>query len=87
MARFREVLFKCDLSDVGFTGKWFVWEKDRLPSNNVRERLDRRVANQAWWSLFPKHSLKHLTHVISNHCPIQVELGICEKRAQTKETF
>lgn len=87
IVRFREVLSKCNLSDVSFTGKWFTWERGRLLSNNVRERLDKGVANQAWWSFFSKHSLKHLTHAMSDHCPIQVELGIREEGHKQKKHF
>lgn len=87
MARFREVLSDCDLSDIGFTDKWFTWERGRLPSNNVRERLDRGVTNQAWWNLFPKHSLKNLAHAIFNHCPLSVDLRVRDSSIQRKNRF
>ncbi|KAH1063383.1 hypothetical protein J1N35_028370 [Gossypium stocksii] len=38
MTVFREVLDECELSDLGFSGRWFIWEKRRLPENNIRER-------------------------------------------------
>lgn len=87
MAKFRKVLSDCDLSNIRFTGKWFTWERGRLPTNNVRERLDRGVANQAWWTLFPKHSLKHLSRAMSDHCLILVDLGIRNEGFMRKNHF
>ncbi|KAA3472950.1 reverse transcriptase [Gossypium australe] len=55
MATFREVMEDCELSDLGFSGKWFTWERGRLAENNIGERLDRGVANPEWWSCFPRH--------------------------------
>lgn len=41
MSAFREVLKECDLSDLGFSGQWFTWERVKLLDSNIRERLDR----------------------------------------------
>lgn len=76
MARFREALNDCNLTDIGFHDTWYTWERGQFSENNIRERLDRGVANQAWWHSFPKYSLKHLHHAIPNHCPLLVDLGI-----------
>lgn len=76
MARFRAVLVDCDLLDIGFSGSWFTWEKGKHLENNVRERLERGVANQEWWGFFPKHSLKLLPHTIFYHFPLLVSLGV-----------
>ncbi|GMJ13202.1 hypothetical protein like AT1G43760 [Hibiscus trionum] len=73
MAAFREVLEDCNLCDLGFNGVWYTWERGRLPENNVRERLDRAVANTGWWDLFQSYSVSHLSHTISDHCPILVD--------------
>ncbi|GMI90334.1 hypothetical protein HRI_002702700 [Hibiscus trionum] len=73
MAGFREVLEDFNLSDLGFNGVWYTWERGRLPENNVRERLDRAVANPSWWDLHQNYSVSHLSHTISDHCPILVD--------------
>ncbi|MBA0861960.1 hypothetical protein Goshw_002977, partial [Gossypium schwendimanii] len=44
---------RTELSSGSFSSKWYTWERGRLPKNNVRERIDRGVANQAWWECFP----------------------------------
>ncbi|KAA3489008.1 reverse transcriptase [Gossypium australe] len=49
--------------DMGFQGTWFTWERGNLPETNIRERLDRWVANE---------NVRHLTHSISDHCPLLI---------------
>lgn len=45
MSAFSNASEECSLSDLGYMGLWFTWENGRLGSNNIRERLDRAVAN------------------------------------------
>ncbi|GMI87724.1 hypothetical protein HRI_002441700 [Hibiscus trionum] len=73
MAKFREVLFYCSLSDIGYSGSWYTWERGRTQANNIRERLDRGVGNGVWWDLFPNFTLNHMTHTISDHCPLLLD--------------
>lgn len=53
---------------MGYTGRWFTWERGRFSSSNLREWLDRDVANPCWLSLFLEFSLDHLNHSFSDHC-------------------
>ncbi|KAH1040059.1 hypothetical protein J1N35_041802 [Gossypium stocksii] len=55
---FRNVLTDCQLTDVEFSGNWFTWEKGNLPETNIRERLDRGVANKEWMAMFPEEDLQ-----------------------------
>ncbi|KAA3453657.1 reverse transcriptase [Gossypium australe] len=83
MAAFRETLEHCELYDLGFSGQWCTWERGRLVDNNIRERLDRGVANTEWWKLFPGYKVSHLQHSFSNHCPIVVDTcGMEELRGE-----
>ncbi|KAA3489871.1 reverse transcriptase [Gossypium australe] len=72
MDAFRKILDDCELADLGFSGQWCTWERGRLVSNNIRERLDRGVANTSWWELFPNFEVCHLQHSFSDHCPLVV---------------
>ncbi|GMI93428.1 hypothetical protein HRI_003012100 [Hibiscus trionum] len=72
MNAFHAAMADCDLTDLGYSGRWYTWEKGRLARNNIRERLDRGMANSSWISIFPSHSVKHLSHTISDHCPILI---------------
>ncbi|KAA3488589.1 reverse transcriptase [Gossypium australe] len=72
MKLFRKVLSECILMDMGFSGRWFMWERGNLPETNICERLDRGVANEEWLAMFPEVSIQHLTHSFSDHCPLLV---------------
>ncbi|KAH1122871.1 hypothetical protein J1N35_006031 [Gossypium stocksii] len=60
----------CGLYDIGYSGRWFTWERGRFLSTNIRERLDRRVTSSEWLNLFTSYRLEHLNHSFSDHCPI-----------------
>lgn len=70
MEVFRTVLEDCDLVDLGYTGRWYTWERGNFRVNNIKERLDRGVANRAWSEIFPSYSLSHIDNTISDHCPL-----------------
>ncbi|GMJ05748.1 hypothetical protein HRI_004244000 [Hibiscus trionum] len=76
MEAFRRALEDCDLEDLGFSGNWYTWEKGRLSSNVIRERLDRGVVNPLWRDNFPDCSVEHLSHTISDHCPLLVSMNL-----------
>ncbi|GMI71729.1 hypothetical protein HRI_000842200 [Hibiscus trionum] len=73
MVAFRDTLSECDLGDLEFNEAWFTWERGKLPHTNIRERLDRAVANQEWWSMHPSYCVTHLVHSISDHCPLLID--------------
>ncbi|KAA3460755.1 reverse transcriptase [Gossypium australe] len=70
MEIFCKTLEDCQLEDIGYSGAWFTWERGKFVENNVRERLDRGVANEKWKPLFPKCSILHLSQSLSDHCPL-----------------
>lgn len=72
MELFRNVLTDCNLVDVGFSRRWFTWERGNLPKTNIRERLGRGVTNEEWMAMFPEVTIQHLTHSFSDHCPFLV---------------
>ncbi|KAA3485539.1 reverse transcriptase [Gossypium australe] len=70
---FRSALEDCNLTDLGFRGLWFTWERGRVSSTNIRERLNRGVATLSWLDLFPRFQVKHLTHSFFDYCPILLD--------------
>ncbi|KAL4310577.1 hypothetical protein GQ457_01G015360 [Hibiscus cannabinus] len=80
MTEFRSMLTDCSLSDLGFSGQWFTWERGRRQINNIRERLDRGVANGAWTELFPTARIEHMQHSFSDHCPLLLNTCIGDGR-------
>ncbi|KAA3467329.1 reverse transcriptase [Gossypium australe] len=70
MEAFRETLEDCQLEDIGYSEVWFTWERGNFAETNIKERLDRGVANEKWKSLFPTGSIHHLPQSMSNHCSL-----------------
>ncbi|KAF9609341.1 hypothetical protein IFM89_015596 [Coptis chinensis] len=50
-----------EMADLGYHGPAFTWSNNRLGAANIRERIDRVVANVEWLNLFPPVSLDHVT--------------------------
>ncbi|MFQ6671653.1 hypothetical protein Gotur_036121 [Gossypium turneri] len=80
MEAFRTVLEDCNLRDMGFSGRWFTWERGNLPETNIRERLDRGVAMEEWISLFSDFQIRHMSHSFSDHCPLLITTKQEDKR-------
>ncbi|MFQ6631561.1 hypothetical protein Gotur_009595 [Gossypium turneri] len=74
----------CSLVDMGFSRRWFTWEKENLPETNIRKRLDRGVANEEWMAMFPEVTIQHLTHSFSDHCPLLVNIKKAEQGVKGK---
>lgn len=72
MQEFRRVLEDFHLVDIGFSSSRFTWERRNLPEMNIRERLDRGVANDSWLDLFPNYRLYYVIHSTSYHCLILI---------------
>ncbi|GMI65678.1 hypothetical protein like AT1G43760 [Hibiscus trionum] len=87
MSAFRNALQDYQLSNLGYEGTRYTWQKGRTPSTNIRERLDRGVANAAWWDLFSNYSVSHLTHSFSDHCPILVNTTTSVPRSNSSHMF
>lgn len=45
MRAFQNMMMDYALTDLGFHGNWFTYERGRTSSNNIRGRLDRGLAN------------------------------------------
>lgn len=51
---FNRLLDDLALGDVGFKGNMFTWSNNRGGTERIAERLDRALANEEWFRLFPK---------------------------------
>jgi hypothetical protein len=60
------------LVDLGFVGNKFTWSNCRIGRENIRERLNRGLANRNWVHLFPNALVNHLPAFQSDHCPILI---------------
>lgn len=58
------------LIDMGFIGNPYTWTNKRPAKANVKERLDRALANTNWRILFPNAKVKHFPIIKFDHAPI-----------------
>ncbi|MDV3145785.1 MAG: hypothetical protein Q8736_02810, partial [Sweet potato little leaf phytoplasma] len=70
MRRFEHCLLNCSLSNIGFKGTPFTWQRGEL-----QERLDRVVANDSWRSLFHNASLVNVPLVALDHTGLWLKMG------------
>lgn len=81
IAGFCEMVDVCGLSDLGYDGRSWTYEKKVAGGSYYQVRLDRALATPEWSSLFPSARVRHLTAAASDHCPIVLEWN----RTQTKK--
>lgn len=72
MRRFREVVSYCCLTDLGYADTPFTWCNGRSGEGNIKERLGRSLATNAWKQNRPYFSVKHLPRFKSDHNPILI---------------
>lgn len=52
----------CALIELGFSGPKFTWNNKRVGAANIKERLDRAVANSSWINRFNKVQVTHFSY-------------------------
>ncbi|KAL9674710.1 hypothetical protein QQ045_002909 [Rhodiola kirilowii] len=70
MRAFRETLMDCGLSDLGYKGNPFTFSNRRSGAREMKARLDRMLANNAWRRVFPDAQVTHITATSSDHSMI-----------------
>jgi hypothetical protein len=70
---FRQAVLDSGLSDVPVNGYRYTWFKYLGTPRAVEERLDRALANNDWFGLFPNAKLTNLVAPASDHYPIFLE--------------
>ncbi|KAJ9545526.1 hypothetical protein OSB04_025233 [Centaurea solstitialis] len=81
---FREALLDCRLIDIPMQGFPYTWSRHKGRPNEVHERLDRAVATQSWYNLFPDHWVENLTCSISDHSPIALHTQVRQPIAHNR---
>ncbi|XP_030931176.1 uncharacterized protein LOC115957080 [Quercus lobata] len=71
---FKDCLDSCGMLDMGFHGARYTWVNKQDEGFFIQERLDRAFANCVWSNLYPEATVRHLTRIHSDHCPILLSL-------------
>ncbi|WKA07960.1 hypothetical protein VitviT2T_025728 [Vitis vinifera] len=71
---FRQAVTDCGLSDLGYVGYAYTWERGRGTTRWVEERLDRALVSADWKHLFNQSRLIHLSVSTFDHLPVLLEL-------------
>lgn len=77
---FQKTISDCALIDLEFKGNSFTWTITRKAEANIRERLDRAMANVEWRRKFPKAQVFHDVIFGSDHCPLIIDLCVPLKK-------
>ena len=87
MKDFRRMSMKCYLQEVPFSGPKFTWSRGK-GSKMILERLDRGLANEEWFLLFPMAKGIHLSAFSSDHSPLLFHVSRQPwQDGRTKRTF
>jgi len=70
---FRHAILDSGLSYIPFDGYPFTWFKSLGTPHAVEERLDRVLANNLWFNMFPNASVENLVAPTSDHYPILLQ--------------
>jgi hypothetical protein len=74
MEGFRDTMDYCGFSDLGYKGLPYTWDNRRECAQNVKVRLDRGLADEAWLDLFGESSVTHVQTTESDHCAVLVHI-------------
>jgi exonuclease III len=72
---FRRAVIDSGLSDVPVEGYPYTWFKSLGTPRAVEERLDRALANNLWFNMFPNAIVETLVAPVSDHYPILVNVA------------
>ncbi|XP_074314656.1 uncharacterized protein LOC141649887 [Silene latifolia] len=72
MNNFRDAVDEAGIRDIPLEGYEFTFDNGQVGEDNRQSRIDRAMANEAWFDQFPYARLYHLNREWSDHSPIKV---------------
>jgi exonuclease III len=84
---FRQAVLESGLVDVLVEGYPYTWFKSLGTSRAAEERLDRALANNGWFNLFPSAMLENLASPSSDHYPILLNINPVQRHHLHKRGF
>ncbi|XP_073360502.1 uncharacterized protein [Aegilops tauschii subsp. strangulata] len=87
MDSFRDALDTCGLTDIGYKGRDWTFEKKVTGGTYTRVRLDRCVANTARCMAFPDSITEHKEAASSDHIPMFLDVEKMHACRQGRHSF
>ena len=87
MKNFTNTLNWCGLCDMGFVGPRFTWLYQSVDGGQIRERLDKAVASQAWGARFKEARVYHLSNSALDHSPLSLHFFLKQKKQFQRKIF
>ena len=75
MQLFKDAIDECRLMDLGFVGPKYTWSKHFESGQSIWEHLDRGLATNNWFLLFPGTKIHHLHCYSSDHLALFINLS------------
>jgi hypothetical protein len=75
MDGFRDTVSYCGFTDMRYKGLPYTWDNRREGAHNVKVRLDRGLADDAWLQLFGLSTVTHVQMAESDHCALYVHVA------------
>lgn len=72
--QFWEAVLECNIVDLGCERPPLTWNNHHDLPNNVQERLNRYLGDDAWTSLFPEFKVSNLDFFGSDHLAVKISL-------------
>ncbi|KAL0912360.1 hypothetical protein M5K25_018326 [Dendrobium thyrsiflorum] len=69
MEDFNSMIMDCKLTDIGFSGNKFTWNRGLL-----WQRLDRVLFNEFWINSVVSTNIEHLSRTLSDHSPLLIRI-------------
>lgn len=70
----KDVMSQCGLIDLGANGPRYTWNNKRVGLANIKERLDRVLANEEWCKNYRNAQVFHLSYFNSDHRVVLIDL-------------
>jgi exonuclease III len=74
MARFRDCLTDCRLTNLGFSSYPYTWDNRREGDANVQARLDRAVGDERFLQMFANSRVEHIITEESDHLALLIKV-------------
>lgn len=74
MKAFREAVEDVSFQDLGWSGMAYTWDNRQGGNDNVKARLDRAFANEAFRQRYEDIRVRHISATESDHCFVVTEI-------------